>query len=59
LARPQGSGLIVQGLVRDPAPLQPARSILHEGVAAERDRTGSVRQGFMERVGALRPIMDS
>ena len=29
-----------QGLVHDPAPLQPARAVLHEGVAAERDRVG-------------------
>ena len=27
-------------LVHDPASLQPARTVLHEGVAAERDRTG-------------------
>ena len=31
-----------QGLVRDPAPLQPARAVLHQGVAAERDRVGEV-----------------
>ena len=27
-------------LVHDPAPLQPARTVLHQGVAAERDRVG-------------------
>ena len=31
-----------QGLVHDPAPLQPARTVLHQGVAAERDRAGEV-----------------
>ena len=31
-----------KGLVHDPAPLQPARTILHQGVAAERDRVGEV-----------------
>ena len=31
-----------QGLVHDPAPLQPARTVLHQGVAAERDRVGEV-----------------
>ena len=29
-------------LVHDPAPLQPARTVLHEGVAAERDRAGQL-----------------
>ena len=29
-----------KGLVHDPASLQPARTVLHEGVAAERDRIG-------------------
>ena len=29
-------------VVHDPAPLQPARAILYESVAAERDRTGAV-----------------
>jgi hypothetical protein len=28
-------------MVRDPVPLQPARTLLHETVAAERDRFGS------------------
>ena len=31
-----------QGLVHDPAPLQPARAVLHQGVAAERDRAGAI-----------------
>ena len=35
-----GSRPIPEGLVHDPAPLQPARTVLHEGVAAERDRAG-------------------
>ena len=30
-----------QGLAGGPAPLQPARTVLHQGVAPERDRTGS------------------
>ena len=30
-----------KGLDHDPAPLQPARTVLHEGVAAERDRAWS------------------
>ena len=33
-----------QGLVHDPSPLQPAGTVLHQGMAAERDRTGEVRQ---------------
>jgi hypothetical protein len=32
------------GLVSDLAPLQPARTVLHKGVAAERDRTGEVME---------------
>ena len=31
-----------QGLVHDPAPLQPARALLRQELAAERDRVGSV-----------------
>jgi hypothetical protein len=31
-----------QGLVRDPAPLQPARAVLRQVVAAERDRIGPI-----------------
>ena len=31
-----------QGLVHAPSPLQPARALLHEGMAAERDRTGAL-----------------
>src|SRR5215471_19179896 len=34
-----------QGLVCDPAPLQPTRAVLYEGVAAERDRDGSMSLG--------------
>ncbi len=33
-----------QGLVHDPAPLQPARTVLHQGLAAERDRIGPLSQ---------------
>ena len=33
-----------QGLVHDPAPLQPARTVLRQGVAAERDRIGEMTQ---------------
>jgi hypothetical protein len=29
-------------MVHDPAPLQPARTVLHEGVEAQRDRVGEV-----------------
>ena len=31
-----------QGLVHDPAPLQPARAVLRQAVAAERDRDGAL-----------------
>ena len=31
-----------QRLVHDPAPLQPARTVLHQEVAAERDRVGEI-----------------
>ncbi len=34
-----------KGLVHDPAPLQPARAVLHKSVAAERDRVGEVVAG--------------
>ena len=33
-----------EGLVHDPAPLQPARAVLRQDVAAERDRIGPLRQ---------------
>jgi hypothetical protein len=33
-----------QGLVHAASPLQPARTVLHQGVAAERDRIGPLRQ---------------
>ena len=39
-----------QGLVHDPAPLQPARTVLHEGVAAERDRAGEVTSAKLGNV---------
>ena len=32
-----------KGVVHDPAPLQPARTVLHQGVAAERDRARANR----------------
>lgn len=32
-----------QGLVHDPAPLRPARTVLHQAVASERDRAGEVK----------------
>jgi hypothetical protein len=32
-----------QGLVHDPAPLQPAATVLRQDLAAERDRTGRVK----------------
>ena len=41
-----------QGVEHDPASLQPARAVLHEGVAAERDR-GSARRYWRTRA-ALR-----
>ena len=34
-----------QGLVRHPAPLQPARTVLREDLAPERDRNGSMSRG--------------
>ena len=34
-----------EGLVHHPAPLQPAAVVLHQGVAAERDRAGSLGHG--------------
>ena len=42
LAR-HGSVTGVQRLEHDPALLQPARTVLHQGLAAERDRIGPVR----------------
>ena len=35
-----------QGLVRDPAPLQPAGTVLRQGMAPERDRAGEVTSRF-------------
>ena len=43
-ARQLDSDRSEKGLVHDPAPLQPARTVLHERVAVERDRTGALRQ---------------
>jgi hypothetical protein len=42
-----------QGLVDDPTPLQPARTVLHEGMAAERDRIGSVSWSIFRKKPAL------
>ena len=50
-----GSDRSEEGLVHDPAPLQPARTVLHEGVAAERDRAGAiVRDGRLRAVSSRR-----
>jgi hypothetical protein len=45
-AREPVSNRARQRLVHDPAPLQPARTFLHKGVAAGRDRTGSIRSSI-------------
>ena len=42
-----------QGLVHAPAPLQPAPAVLHEGVAARRDRAGRLGVGPQGRVESL------
>ena len=48
-----------QRLVHDPAPLQPARTVLHQEVAAERNRVGEVKVALVEDDGSLHGSLKS